>query len=221
MEQSTATNNQGTSEPAGTAAPTTQPASNSGGSVTGIVMAFVFGSLAIAGVYFGSKEYLVYSILRSKDKAKKPSDFFDNISRAEALLRKCTAMELYKVNQLFNSPEYLEGKPESQWAPATQQLAQIVAKDIFSKRGKELAASSPAFSATISTKDGMLLYDIVADGRSIQNGRQNLSTIGEGEKGFSRWGDIVAVTVKKEGYIELILKNTSGKILARSGSVKI
>lgn len=221
METSTATNNQGTAAPAGTASPTTQASATSGGSLTGIVMAFVFGSLAIAGVYFGGKEYLVFSILRSKDKAKKPSDFFDNMARAEALLRKCTAMELYKVNQLFNSPEYLEGKPESQWAPSTQQLAQVVAKEIFSKRAKDLAASAPAFSATISTKDGMLVYDIVSDGRSIQSGRQNLSTIGEGEKGFSRWGDNIAVTVKKEGYIELIVKNTSGKILARSGSVKI
>lgn len=217
MEPTATNSNQGTATPA---ADSHTPA-KSGVSTVGIVMGLVFGSLAVAGIYYGTKEYFIYSIIQSKNKAKRPSDFFDNLAGVEMLLRKCTAMELHKVNQLFNSPDYLEGKPESQWAPATKQLADYVSKQIFAKRSKEVAKVAPVLSATVSVSNGNLNYDIVSNGRSIQKGQQNITTIANGENTFSGWGDFTAYTVKKDGYIELVLKDNSGKVLARSGSVKI
>lgn len=217
MEPTATNSNQGTATPA---ADSHTPA-KSGVSTVGIVMGLVFGSLAVAGLYYGTKEYFIYSIIQSKNKAKRPSDFFDNLAGVEMLLRKCTAMELYKVNQLFNSPDYLEGKPESQWAPATKQLADYVSKQIFAIRSKEVAKVAPVLSAKASVENGNLNYDIVSNGRSIQKGQQNITTIANGESKFSGWGDFTVYTVKKDGYIELILKDNSGKVLARSGSVKI
>jgi len=217
MEPTATNSNQGATP----AAASTTPAAKSGVSTVGIVMGLVFGSLAVAGIYYGTKEYFIYSIIQSKNKAKRPSDFFDNVAGVEMLLRKCTAMELHKVNQLFNSPDYLEGKPESQWAPATKQLADYVSKQIFAKRSKEVAKVAPVLSATVSVSNGNFNYDIISNGRSIQKGQQNITTIANGESKFSGWGDFTAYTVKKDGYIELVLKDNSGKVLARSGSVKI
>jgi hypothetical protein len=94
-----------------------------GNKVLSFIVGAVVASGIMAGAYFGSKEYLIYSIMNSRNKSKKPSDFFDQPANAQAALKQCNVFQLYKVDKLFNSPDALSGNEESTWSASTKALS--------------------------------------------------------------------------------------------------